>query len=135
MSDRKLLWAMGVTVGLAVLVSMVGAALAQGVPGPEIDPQVAVASLFDAINRSEVTLIIGCVVMLIVWILRAFVWKALDKKTALLPYLAVLIALLGTASVALVAAPEQWLAAIIAGVQSGVSAAGTWGLLGVARRG
>ena len=109
------------------------AAVPTAPPGPDIDVDAATGGLLDGINRSEVTLIIGAVLMILVLILRKFVWKKLEGKSQWLPWLAVGIALLGTGGTALVADPANWINALLAGAQAGISAAGTWGLLKVAR--
>ena len=95
--------------------------------GPEIDPNVAGKGLIDAISQSHWTLVIGFAVMLIVWIIRVFVRPNINPKY--LPWVAVAIATLGTAAVALVADPAAWLTAVFAGIQAGLGAAGTYGLL------
>ena len=100
-------------------------------PGANIDPAVAGSGLIDALASSQWTLVIGFGVMLLVWVLRVFVWKSLPA--AALPYLAVGLASLAAVSTALVAQPAAWLTAIFAGVQAGLGAAGTWGLTKVVR--
>ena len=102
--------------------------LAQVTPAvPEIDPGAAGTGLMDAIAQSHWTLVIGFAVMLVVWILQKFVMPNVNTKA--LPWIAILVATLGVGSVALIADPVGWLTAIFAGVQAGLSAAGTYGLL------
>ena len=96
-------------------------------PGPEVDPSVAGETLIDAIKSGQVTIAIGAGVMLVVWILRAFVFPNVSTKA--LPWIAVAIATLGTLAVALVSDPAQWIQALIQGVLAGIAAAGTYGLL------
>jgi len=115
----------GLVFGSAVFVSAV--ALAQEIPGPEIDPNAAGSGLMDAIAGSEWGLVVGFAVMLAVWIVRVFVWPNVGSKA--LPWLAIAIATLGTFAVAMVDDPSKWLSAIFAGVQAGLVAAGTWGVL------
>ena len=102
-------------------------------PGPEIDSGEAIEGLMEGINTSKVTLIVGAGLMIVVLILRKFVWKKLQDKTEWLPWVAVGIAMAGTVGIALVADPAGWLDALLAGAQAGIGAAGTWGLLKVAR--
>ena len=117
-------WAAVVYIAM-MLVFGYGVALAQ--PGPEINPGDATKGLIDAISSSQWTLVIGCAVMLVTWALRIFAWPNVNTKA--LPWIAVAIAVLGTFSVALVTDPEKWVTAVIAGVQAGIGAAGTYGLL------
>jgi hypothetical protein len=98
-------------------------------PGPEIDIGAATEGLMTGINTSQVTLIIGAGLMICVFLLRKFVWKKLQDKTEWLPWLAVGIATLGTTGTALVVNPVLWLDAVLAGLQAGVGASGTWGLM------
>lgn len=93
--------------------------------GPEIDPGAAGTGLVEAINKSQWTLVIGFGVMLAVWALRLFVMPNVNTKA--LPWIAVIVASLGCFAVALVADPAAWLTAVLAGVQAGLSAAGTLG--------
>ena len=103
-------------------------------PGPEIDAGEAAEGMMEGVNTSQVTLIIGSGLMIFVLILRRYVWKKLQDRTEWLPYLAVGIATLGTVGVALVADPLHWVEALLAGIQAGVGAGGTWGLFGVIRK-
>lgn len=102
-------------------------------PGPDIDLDKAAEGMLEGINTSKVTLIVGAGLMLVVLIIRKFVWKKLQDKTEWLPWVAVGIAVAGTVGIALVADPVRWLDALLAGAQAGIGAAGTWGLLKVAR--
>ncbi len=99
---------------------------------PPVNPGDTVNTLVEAAQGSQWALAIGCVLCLIVWILRSFVWKQVSPKA--LPYIAVIIGAIGCAGFALIDNPAGWLNAIILGVNGGLSAAGTWGLLGVVRK-
>lgn len=114
-------------IAVVALLFMAGFALAQGMPGPEIDPGAAGKGLVGAITGGQWGLVIGFGVMLIVWILRVFVWPNVNPKA--LPWIAIAIASLGTFSVAMASDPSKWLGALIAGVQAGLAAAGTWGVM------
>jgi hypothetical protein len=69
--------------------------------------------------------------MVIVWVLRVL-WPKLSTK--LLPYIAVAIGALAALGGALMVEPSNWIKALLAGAMAGLAAAGTWGLLGVARK-
>ena len=99
---------------------------------PPVDPGETVNTIVGAAGASQWALLIGAVLCLIVWVIRKFVWKQLDTKY--LPWLAVAIGACGGAGFALVAEPANWINAVILGVQAGLSAAGSWGLLAVARK-
>lgn len=101
--------------------------LLQTIPGPEIDPNTAGAGLIEALGQSQWTLVAGFSIMIAVWILRIFVFPNLGK--AAIPWVAVIIATLGTFAVTLVENPANWFQAITAGILAGVAAAGTWNLL------
>lgn len=123
---------------LASIACFVGAALAamplmaQTAPGGDIDPSAVGAGLVDAISSGQWGLVVGLAIMLIVWAIRTFAWPAIPP--AALPWLATAIGALAAGGAALVADPSRWLPAILAGIQAGLSAAGTWGLLKVARK-
>jgi hypothetical protein len=87
--------------------------------------------LVDAISNKNWGLVAACVIMLIVWILR-LIWPKLNKKA--LPWIAVAIGSLAAIGGALLVAPGEWLQALLAGIGAGLSAAGTWGLLGFLRK-
>jgi len=106
--------------------------LAQVETVPAVDPGETVNTLIGAASSSQWALLIGCVLCLVVWVIRKFVWKQVSPK--ILPWLAVVIGAAGGAGFALVANPSAWLQALILGVNGGLSAAGTWGLLKVARK-
>ena len=99
---------------------------------PPVDPGETVNTIIGAAGASQWALLIGAVLCLIVWIIRKFIWREVNPK--ILPWLAVAIGGCGGAGFALVAEPYNWLNAVILGVQAGLSAAGTWGLLGVTRK-
>jgi hypothetical protein len=99
---------------------------------PAVDPGEVVNTLVSAAGSSQWALLIGAVLCLLVWVIRKFVWKEVNPK--ILPWLAVAIGALGSAGFALIANPTAWVSAVILGVNGGLSAAGTWGLLKVARK-
>jgi hypothetical protein len=99
---------------------------------PAVDPGETVNTIVAAGSSSQWALLIGAVLCLIVWVIRKFVWTNVNSK--ILPWLAVAIGACGGAGFALIAHPEAWLQAIILGVNGGMSAAATWGLLGVVRK-
>lgn len=99
---------------------------------PPVNPGETVNTLVDAAQGSQWALAIGCVLCLLVWVIRSFVWKQVSPKV--LPWLAVAIGAVGCAGFSLVDNPAGWLQAIILGVNGGLSAAGTWGLLKVTRK-
>ena len=99
---------------------------------PVVDPGETVNTIIAAGGASQWALAIGAVLCLVVWIIRKFIWKEVNPKA--LPWLAVAIGACGGAGFALVAEPANWLNAVILGVQSGLSAAGSWGLLSVVRK-
>lgn len=101
------------------------------VPGPAVDPNVATSGFVEAISSHQWGLVIGFGLMLIVWGLR-LAWPKLNSKY--LPWIAVAIGGLGATGTALAAEPQNWISALLAGVSAGLSAAGTWGLLGAVRK-
>jgi len=105
--------------------------LAQVVPGEGIDPNAAASGMVEAITSGQWGLVLGFGIMLAVWGIRIF-WKKLPKK--LLPYIAVGIGGLIAFAAAMVADDSDWLGAVLAGIQAGLAAAGTWGLFGVVRK-
>lgn len=107
------------------------AAVPAVVPGPDIDPGEAVGGVIEAASSKQWVLLIGFGLMTLVFVLRKFIWKKVNTKW--LPWLAIGIAVLGAGSIALVADPSKWWEAILLGVESGLVAAGEWGILGVAR--
>jgi len=125
MNDRKLILG-AVFCWLLTVPAIV--AVAQTPPGGDIDPTAAGSQLVDAIAGGQWGIAIGAGVMLLVWALRVFLWPSVPTKV--LPWLAVALAVLGTGATALVSEPSKWLAAIWAGVQAGLAAAGAWGLIG-----
>jgi len=115
------------------LVCLAPMVLAQdNVPGSDIDPSAAATGLIDAIGGAQWGLVIGFGIMLIVWVLRVFVLKSLNTKY--LPWVATIMGGAGAFAAAMVLDPSAWLKAIMAGVEAGLAAAGTWGLLAVARK-
>jgi hypothetical protein len=105
--------------------------LANIVPGPVVDADVVAANLVDAISSQNWGVVIGCVIMLIVWGVR-LVWTKLPSKW--LPWLAVAIGSLGAIGASLMLGTSDLIGALLAGIQAGLAAAGTWGLLGVIRK-
>jgi hypothetical protein len=101
------------------------------IPGPEVDPQAMGTGLVDALGNQNWGLVFGCALMILVWVLR-LVWPNLNKKA--LPWVAVAIGAASAVGAALIAAPTQWLQALLAGVGAGLSAAGVWGLFGFIRK-
>ena len=99
---------------------------------PPVDPGETVNTLISAAQGSHWALLVGCVLCLTVWVIRTFVWKSASPK--FLPWLAVAIGATGCAGFALISDPGAWLNALVLGVNGGLSAAGTWGLLKVARK-
>lgn len=124
MSDKRLIRAGMVFVGLAVLLGFAAVAWAQE---GDIDPTQVGSQFIDAISGKQWGLAIGAGLMLVVWIIRTFIWRSVSSKV--LPWLAVAIGAVGAFAGAMLAAPSQWLAAIMAGIQTGLAAAGTWGIL------
>ena len=94
---------------------------------PAVNPGETVNTLIDAAQGAHWALLIGCVLCLVVWLIRTFVWKAVNPK--ILPWLAVAIGAAGGAGFALIENPAAWINALILGVNGGLSAAGSWGLL------
>lgn len=101
--------------------------LAPLVPGPEIDPGSAVTGLIGSLQGGQWALLAGFACMLVTYVLQLFVFPNVSSKV--LPWVAVAIATLGWFGVSVVADPTAWLSAVILGVQSGLAAAGTYGLL------
>ena len=99
---------------------------------PAVDPGDVVNTLIQAAGASQWAMLIGCVLCLVVWVIRKFVWKQVSAK--ILPWLAVAIGACGGAGFALVDNPANWIMAVVLGINGGLSAAGTWGLLGVVRK-
>lgn len=130
MSDRKLLGIGIGFVGAAIVLALAGVALAQDLPGGDIDPGKAAQGLVDAFGSGSWGLVIGFGLMVVVYVVRLLAPKLSSKA---LPWIAVGLGVASAFGAAMVAAPDQWLAAVLAGVQAGLTAAGTWGLLKVAR--
>ena len=99
---------------------------------PAVNPGETVNTLIDAAQSAHWALIIGSVLCLIVWIIRKYVWTQANPK--ILPWLAVGIGVCGGAGFALIENPSAWINAILLGINGGVAAAGSWGLLGVVRK-
>jgi hypothetical protein len=101
------------------------------VPGPDVDPTQMGQRLIESIDSRNWGLAVGVGIMLIVWVLR-LLWPKLSKKA--LPWIAVAIGAFGAFGLAMISAPTEWLQAVLAGIAAGLSAAGTWGLLGFVRK-
>jgi len=117
-------------IGLFVLFAPV-LALAQETPpapGPDVDPGAMINTLVDAIGSSNWGLLAAAVVMILVWVIRKFLWKAVNAKV--LPWLAVSIGALSGAGAALIEDNSDWIRALLNGISLGLMAAGQWGLLG-----
>jgi hypothetical protein len=127
-NEKKMIQAAALFVGLAVLVAFAGIAWAQVAPAEQpIDPTVMGNKLVDAISGKEWGLALGAGLMLLIWFLRLFVLKALNTKV--LPWISVCLGAIGAFAAAMIVAPAGWLGAIMAGIQAGLAAAGTWGLM------
>lgn len=119
-------------IAVAILPALALAQVIPQPPGEAVDSATTFNTFVGAMRGGQVALAIGCVLMLVVWVIHSFVWKNVNTKW--LPWLAVTIGVFGTGGAALIAQPAAWLTALILGVNAGVSAAGTWGLLGVVRK-
>lgn len=134
MDRKRLLVGACAMVGLAVLVAFAGAAWSQVVPppGPEVDPNAIGDTFASAISAQNWGLAIAAGVMIAVWILRKFVWKALNKKA--MPYVAVALGVLAGFGGVMLDDPSAWGQGLANGAALGLMAAGEWGLLGVVRK-
>lgn len=131
MMDRRML----LVAALACFAVAVLAALpvfAQPTPGGDIDPSAVGSQLVDAISSKQWGIVIGAAIMLLVWVIRTFAWQSIPSKA--LPWLATAIGALVGFATAILANPACWFPAILAGIQAGLAAAGTWGLLKVVRQ-
>ena len=99
---------------------------------PAVNPGETVNTLVSAAQSAQWALLIGAVLCLLVWVIRSFVWKQINPK--FLPWLAVAICACGGAGFALIDDPANWIMAVVLGINGGLSAAGTWGLMGVVRK-
>lgn len=98
---------------------------------PLVDPASVISQFLAAVSGGHWALVVGCVLCMVVWVIRRFVWKNVSPKV--LPWLALVIGACGCAGFSLLASPEAWLTALVLGVNGGLTAAGVWGLLKVAR--
>lgn len=108
------------------------AALPAAADSVAIDPTQAASGLMDAISSKQWGLVIGFGIMVLVWIVRTFVLPKLNTKW--LPWIATVVGGALAFATAMVADPAAWLPAVLSGIQAGLAAAGTWGLLAVVRK-
>ncbi len=107
-------------------------ALAQSAPGPDVDVVKTGTDLVAAIEAKNIGLIVAFAVLIVVFLLKRYVWKSVNKKY--LVWIAVVIGALTGASAALIQDSTDWLSAILSGVGLGFMAAGQWSATKVGKK-
>ena len=96
-----------------------GAVIDDGVSGVDEDPAAAVSVIVQAFKQGHWSLAIGTLVLLLVWVVRRFLWQLIPKHV--LPWLALALAMATTVVVGLIAGVVWWQALIDGLLTSGVA--------------
>lgn len=92
------------------------------------DPTTFTAKIKVAYAAKEWGILVGFVLMLIVFLVVKFLWKAFPVKW--IPYMSIAFGVLGDVGWQLAIGGQVWWRAILAGLTSGATATGMWELIG-----
>jgi len=98
-------------------------------PEPDVDvvdenPAEFISNLVEAVHSKNWTLAIGMILMLLVWIVRKFVWKAIPAKA--IPYVSAALALVATLAIDLFGPEFIWWKALLSALTSSAGAVFLW---------
>lgn len=92
------------------------------------DPTTFVENIKTAYAAKEWGVLIGFILMLIVFLVVKYLWKAFPAKW--LPYMSIALGVIGDVGWQLAIGSQTWWRAILSGLTSGATATGLWELLG-----